>query len=80
MDTERLHANICSSLQSDLVTLEHLSTNSDPCWVMSPDGLLWLEDWIYIPDTGNLQLCILQYVHDHPLAGHCSQQKTLYQV
>src|SRR6266481_6719030 len=80
MDTERLHANICSSLQSDLVTLEHLSTNSDPCWVMSPDGLLRQSDRIYIPDTGNLRLCILQYTHDHPLAGHCSQQKTLYQV
>src|SRR6266481_4555622 len=80
MDTERLHADICSSLQSDPVTLEHLSTDSDPCWVMSPNGRLWLEDWIYIPDTGNLRLRILQYVHDHPLAGHCGQQKTLYQV
>ena len=80
MDTERLHADICSSLQSDPVALEHLSTDSDPCWVTSPDGLLQLEDQIYVPDTGNLQLCILQYMHDHPLAGHCGQQKTLYQV
>src|SRR6266481_5084494 len=80
MDTERLHADICSSLQSDLVTLEHLSTDSDPHWVTSPDGLLRLEDRIYVPDTGNLWLYILQYAHAHPLAGHCGQQKTLYQV
>src|SRR6266481_8761820 len=80
MDTGRLHTDICSSLQSDPVALEHLSTDSDPRWVTSPNGLLRLEDWIYIPDTGNLQLCILQYTHDHLLAGHCSQQKTLYQV
>ncbi len=80
MDTERLHADICSSLQSDPVALEHLSTDSDPRWVTSPNGLLRLEDQIYVPDTGNLRLCILQYAHDHPLAGHCGQQKTLYQV
>src|SRR5882724_9814235 len=23
---------------------------------------------IYVPDSGNLQLCVLQYSHDHPLA------------
>src|SRR6266481_5824982 len=80
MDTARLHADICSSLQSDPVTLVHLSTDSDPHWVTSPDSLLQLEDQIYVPDMGNLWLHILQYAHDHPLAGHCGQQKTLYQV
>jgi len=27
--------------------------------------------------SGNLQLCVLKYSHDHPLAGHFSQTKTL---
>src|SRR6266481_9672064 len=67
-------------LQSDPVALEHLSTDSDPCWVTSPNSLLQLEDRIYVLDTGNLQLCILQNAHDHPLSGQSGQQKTLHQV
>src|SRR6266481_8746426 len=34
----------------------------------------------YVLDSDNLRLCVLQYSHDHPLAGHYSQAKTLYQV
>jgi len=44
MDTERLQADIVSSLQSDPTTLEHLSSNADPQWTTSPDRLLRLDD------------------------------------
>jgi len=80
MDTKRLQADIVSSLQSNLTTLEHLSSNADPRWTTSPDGLLRLDDRIYVPDSGDLRLRILQYSHDHPLAGHFGQTKTLHQV
>src|SRR6266481_9441429 len=33
----------------------------------------------YVSDS-NLQLHVIQYLHNHPLAGHYSQSKTLYQV
>ena len=39
-----------------------------------------MDDHVYIPDSGTLQLHVLQYAHDHPLSGHFSQSKTLDQV
>ena len=80
MDTKRLQADIISSLQSDPMALEHLPDEAESQWTMSPDGLLWLDDHIYIPDLGTLRLRVLQYAHDHPLLGHFSQSKTLDQV
>src|SRR6266481_9796898 len=48
-------------------------------WTLGPDGLLRHSRCIYVPDS-SLRLCVLQYSHDHPLAGHYGQSKTLYQV
>ena len=80
MDTERLWADIISSLQLDPTALAHLSDQTDPQWTTSPDGLLWKDIRIYVPDFGTLQLRVLQYAHDHPLSDHFSQSKTLHQV
>ena len=80
MDTEKLRADIVSSLQSDPTVLAHLSDQTDPQWTTSPDGLLWQDNRIYVPDVGTLQLRILHYAHDHPLSGHFGQSKTLHQV
>ena len=80
MDTERLQADIVSSLQLDLTALAHLSDKADPQWSTSPDRLLQQDDHIYVPDSGTLQLCVLQHAHEHPLSSHFSQFKTLHQV
>ena len=40
-------------------------------------GLLLLDNRIYIPSASNLCTHILQYNHDHILAGHFGQNKTL---
>ncbi len=79
MDTERLHVNIKSQLQDDLVSAEHLDSRADPRWTLGPDGLLRHSGCIYVSDS-SLHLHVLQYSHDHPLAGHYGQSKTLYQV
>src|SRR6266481_1880825 len=80
MDAEQLHNNIRADLQSDPTALEHLSSTANPHWVTSPDGLLRCDDRIYVPDSRNLHLRVLQYSHDHLLSGHFGQTKTLYKV
>ena len=54
MDTEKLRADIVSSLQSDLTALAHLSDQTDPWWTTRPNGLLRQDDCIYVPDVGML--------------------------
>ena len=44
---------------------------------MDPNSLLLLDNRIYVPSAGNLRTCVLQYNHDHILAGHFGQNKTL---
>ena len=44
---------------------------------MDSNGLLLLDNRIYVPFAGNLHTCIPQYNHDHILTGHLSQNKTL---
>ena len=44
---------------------------------MDPNSLLLLNNRIYVPSAGNLHTCILQYNHDHILAGYFGQNKTL---
>jgi len=71
MDAERLIPT--SGLNSDRnpISTEHLNNQSDPKvdpwsqWFTMPP---W--DASMFPNSGNLQLCVLQYSHDHPLAGH----------
>src|SRR6266481_4240551 len=60
--------------------MEHLSSTTDHCWTTSTDRLLCCDNCIYVPDSSNLHLQVLQYWHDHPLSRHFSQTKTLYQV
>src|SRR5882724_3051830 len=74
------YTNIQSQLQDDPISAEHLNNQSEPQWTLNPDGLLCHLRCIYVPNSGNLQLSVLQYSHNHPLAGHFSQMKTLHQV
>ncbi|KIK15001.1 hypothetical protein PISMIDRAFT_16845 [Pisolithus microcarpus 441] len=77
MDVEQLHADIKSALQSDTISKLHLSDCSNPRWQVDDDRLLRLDDRIYVLDINDLCLRVLQYKHDHPLAGHFGQNHTL---
>jgi len=44
---------------------------------MDPNGLLLLDNRIYVSFAGNLCTRVLQYNHDHILAGYFGQNKTL---
>ena len=75
MDLDTLHQDILLALPSDPIATNHTSTNGQ--WSIDPNGLLLLNNRIYVPSAGNLHTHVLQYNHDHILAGHFGQNKTL---
>ena len=76
MDVEQLNKDIRSAYAHDPITATQLPEPTDPKWAVT-DGLLYLNSCIYVPDAPGLCLRVLQYKHDHPLAGHFGQNKTL---
>src|SRR3984893_2174885 len=81
IDDDQLRRDIRSGISLDPVIapiLEDLRSNSaDPKWSMDDDGLLRERRRIYVLDVNDLQLCVLHARHDHPLAGHFGQTKTM---
>jgi len=55
--------------------MKHIS--ADGQWSTDPNGLLLLDNRIYVLSAGNLHTCVLQYNHDHILTRHFGQNKTL---
>jgi len=77
MDVETLHSDILSALPSDPIAQVHLADPLDSHWSTNKAGFLRLDGCIYVPDLDDLCLQVLQYRHDHPLAGHFGQNQTL---
>ena len=77
MDIAKLHSDIVDALPSDSSVSGHLPEPLDPRWTLGSNGLLRCDDRIFVPDSNDLHLCILQYHHDHILSGHFRQNKTL---
>jgi len=75
VDLDTLHQDILSALPSNPIATKHIS--ADGQWSTDTNGLLLLDNRIYVPSAGNLYTCILQYNHDHILARHFGQNKTL---
>ena len=75
MDLDTLHQDILLALSSDPIITKYIS--ADGRWSTDPNGLLLLNNRIYIPSASNLHTHVLQYNHDHILAGHFGQNKTL---
>ena len=68
MDIEKLHSDPITSAQLD---------SPSPRWSINSEGFLLLDDKIYVPDTSDLRLQILQFKHDHPISGHFRQNWTM---
>ena len=75
VDLDTLHQDILLALPSNPIATKH--TSADSQWSMDPNGLLFLNNRIYVPSAGNLHTRVLQYNHDHILARHFGQNKTL---
>jgi len=77
MDLEQLTEDICSVYLHNPISAVQLSTPSALKWSLSKNGMLLLNDRLYVPDHNDLRLQVLQYKHDHPLTGHYSQNKAI---
>jgi len=75
MDLDTLHQDILLALPSDPIATKHITV--DGHWSTDPNSLLLLNNRIYVSSAGNLHTRILQYNHDHILARHFGQNKTL---
>ena len=83
MDIESLHNSIRSALSSDpesALGLEYANDPNKPRWSIRSDGLLLLDNRIYVPNHSDLRLQVLRNFHDHPLSGHFGQNRTLEAV
>jgi len=76
LDQNQLHSDILATLPSDSPISNHLS-HPEGCWSKDDAGFLRFDGRMYVPDNDNLRLQVLQYNHDHVLAGHLGQNKTL---
>ena len=76
MDLEELHRDILDTLPTDSLYMNHL-IEPKPNWSVSSDGFLRHNDRIYVPEAKDLRLRVLRTFHDHILAGHPGQNKTL---
>ena len=84
MDVNGLHQEIRNSLSSDpeaVRGLEKAQQRTSERWSIDDTGLLLLDQKIYVPKphgtSDSLRIQVLQNHHDHILAGHFSQNKTL---
>jgi hypothetical protein len=80
MDINQLHADIQAALPLDPIASRHLNNTSNPRRV-THNGFLYQDGCLYVvPESDGLRLRVLLDKHDHLLAGHWWQNKTLAMV
>ena len=80
MDIEALHNDIRAALPTDESALSGLrlaQSDDHPQWSVDESGLLHYQGRIWVPASGDLRLRVLRNCHDHILAGHFGQNRTL---
>jgi len=76
LDQDQLYSDILATLPFDSFISDHL-LHPEGCWSKDNARFLRLNNRMYILDNANLCLRVLQYYHNHVLAEHLGQNKTL---
>ena len=76
LDQDQLYSDILATLPFNSSISNHL-LHPEGYWSKDNTGFLRLDNRMYVLDNANLRLQVLQYHHDHVLAGHLGQNKTL---
>jgi len=76
LDQNQLYSDILATLPFDSSISNYLLHLKEH-WLKDETGFLRLDNRMYVPDNANLCLRVLQYHHDHVLAGHLGQNKML---
>ena len=76
LQTDIYSAQNSSTPSNELIAARQLAAQGDSRWSVDSDGLLRLNDRVYVPDSDDLRLRVLRTYHDHPTAGHWGQNKT----
>ena len=77
---EMLNSDIKKTVMMDQVLTRYLDTTKPPedaRWTTDINSHLRFEGQIFVPEVKDLRLCVLKAKHDHVLAGHPGQVKTL---
>jgi hypothetical protein len=80
MDLNILHSKIKAALPLDAQSIKGIelaASEPESRWTVDTDGLLHYDNCIWVPDSETLCLDILRNCHDHVLAGHFGQNRTL---
>jgi hypothetical protein len=80
MDIEKLQKDILAAYDADLA-VQSFHAGSDNSkylhWSVDNVGFVWIDQWILVPESGDLRLHVLQSFHDHPVSRHFGVNKTL---
>jgi hypothetical protein len=80
MDIEKLQKDILAAYDTD-PAVQSFHADSDNSkylhWSVDDVGFVQIDQQILVPESGDLQLHILQSFHDHPVFGHFGVNRTL---
>jgi len=76
LDQNQLYSDILTILPSD-PSISNYLLYPEGQWSKDSVGFLRLDNRMYVLDNADLHLRVLQYYHDHVLAGHLGQNKIL---
>ena len=85
MDVDQLHSDIKTNVPLDPIGAAGLDSATSPepsRWTLDDSGMLRYDTRIWVPAVpgdapDQLRVRVLQYLHDHVLAGHFGQNRTL---